>query len=374
MKKIKEAVSLLTICTMLINPVIQVSAERERDEYDELYGGPGPFSAGMDGYELVESDYGLWQNEVYFEYGDQNFPEPAYVVYREAEKHDRVWVGGYVHQNLLMIEKTEGTENADIQEVYEKYSEELDYDYTFQWNTWGLSSLMSGSMPLNMLAFYDNRDEIGNVTAVDSAIPDKQEQVKAFCEELYQLGLIDRAAYVGYAPALAHFSMVTTDFVIDNVAASAEELLSIVSVINEDITVVENVVEENVSYVIGNIENPDDLWAAAAALRAAYPESEFDNHEYGIEPYNFLGIETVDILALLEMESNIPDGDVNADGTTDITDAVLILQHYAESAASGVSTASETNMDVNGDGSIDLDDASAVLQIYAENAAGVDAS
>ena len=67
-------------------------------------------------------------------------------------------------------------------------------------------------------------------------------------------------------------------------------------------------------------------------------------------------------------------GDINADGTTDITDAMLILQHYAETAASGIVTASETNMDVNGDGSVDLDDASAVLQIYAENAAGVNAS
>ena len=68
-------------------------------------------------------------------------------------------------------------------------------------------------------------------------------------------------------------------------------------------------------------------------------------------------------------------GDVNADGKVDITDAALILQHYAQHAASSIYAAAETDaMDVNGDGNIDIADATKVLEIYAQSAAGVTAS
>ncbi len=74
----------------------------------------------------------------------------------------------------------------------------------------------------------------------------------------------------------------------------------------------------------------------------------------------------------VEMYTNTLTGDADSSGTVDLDDAVLILQHYANTAA-GISPASADTdlMDVNGSGTVDLDDAVEVLTIYAETAAGL---
>ena len=67
-------------------------------------------------------------------------------------------------------------------------------------------------------------------------------------------------------------------------------------------------------------------------------------------------------------------GDIDGNGTVDISDATAVLSMYAESAA-GISPAIYTSAasdpaDVNGDGIVSLDDATAILLYYAQTASG----
>ena len=97
-------------------------------------------------------------------------------------------------------------------------------------------------------------------------------------------------------------------------------------------------------------------------------------NDFMIEKALYVGLQ-YETVATYNNAAESAGGDVNADGKVDITDAALILQHYAQHAASSIYAAAETDaMDVNGDGSIDIADATKVLEIYAQSAAGVTAS
>ena len=68
-------------------------------------------------------------------------------------------------------------------------------------------------------------------------------------------------------------------------------------------------------------------------------------------------------------------GDVNANDTIDITDATLILTHYAQTAAGLPSSLTEAQLsagDTDRDSSITIADATAILKYYAEKAAGLE--
>ncbi len=68
-------------------------------------------------------------------------------------------------------------------------------------------------------------------------------------------------------------------------------------------------------------------------------------------------------------------GDVNIDDNVNISDATLILAHYANTAASLSSGLTEVQLsagDTDGDSSITIADATAILKYYAEKAAGLD--
>ena len=79
--------------------------------------------------------------------------------------------------------------------------------------------------------------------------------------------------------------------------------------------------------------------------------------------------------AALDEMSAAETGDIDSNGTVDISDATAVLSMYAESAA-GISSAIYTSAasdpaDINGDGSIDISDATAILIYYTQNAAGL---
>lgn len=68
-------------------------------------------------------------------------------------------------------------------------------------------------------------------------------------------------------------------------------------------------------------------------------------------------------------------GDIDGNGTVDISDATAVLSMYAESAA-GITPAiyigaASNPADVNGDGVVSLDDATAILLYYAQTASGL---
>ncbi len=67
-------------------------------------------------------------------------------------------------------------------------------------------------------------------------------------------------------------------------------------------------------------------------------------------------------------------GDVNANSLIDISDATLVLTHYAQTAAGMGGSLSEAQLkagDTDGDSSITISDATAILRYYAEKAAGL---
>ncbi len=68
-------------------------------------------------------------------------------------------------------------------------------------------------------------------------------------------------------------------------------------------------------------------------------------------------------------------GDIDGNGTVDISDATAVLSLYAEGAAGitpAIYTSTEINpADVNGDGVVSVDDATAILLYYAQTASGL---
>ena len=71
-------------------------------------------------------------------------------------------------------------------------------------------------------------------------------------------------------------------------------------------------------------------------------------------------------------------GDINGDGTIDISDATIILMMYAYSAAGmDMSEYTEEQLiaaDIDGDGKVSISDATYILTYYAQNAAGLNPS
>ena len=59
-------------------------------------------------------------------------------------------------------------------------------------------------------------------------------------------------------------------------------------------------------------------------------------------------------------------GDANADGTIDVSDAVLLARYCAEDTAITLTADGKFNADANGDGSITLDDVTAIQRTIAK--------
>ncbi len=90
-------------------------------------------------------------------------------------------------------------------------------------------------------------------------------------------------------------------------------------------------------------------------------------------PVNIAASQEVQNLVVV-LEKAFAKGDVNADNTVNISDATLILTHYANTAASlssGLTEAQLSAGDTDEDGSITITDATAILTYYAQTAAGL---
>ena len=204
-----------------------------------------------------------------------------------------------------------------------------------------------------------------------NAIREKYSILKEMCKEMYEAGCIEAAEYRPFCGIGTRYD--TFDFWVKGFAGSADELEKTVTDVYEYATIRAATVEGNyqIKVCTQSDSTAEDFFAVLDAVNAM--DSDF---EVGVELENFdesvyvpsLSSESVNLLTIIQKEAAC---DVDGSGTVDISDAVLILQHYAESAASGAATASETDMDVDSDGSITIDDATEVLGIYAQNAAGV---
>ena len=120
-------------------------------------------------------------------------------------------------------------------------------------------------------------------------------------------------------------------------------------------------------------EEPDTVLDSAGTVTATVTYTPEDT-----EHYNSVGGIKVSVTVTEPLK-----GDVNMDGTIDISDATLVLNYYSNKGAgkepvfSDDTSANEKIMllaDVNNDGIIDITDASLILTYYAKAGAGIDIS
>ncbi|MBQ8688628.1 MAG: dockerin type I repeat-containing protein [Ruminococcus sp.] len=350
MKRFKRGFALILGAAMAMSAVTALSVDARTNYIDE----PFVLPAGFEEYEVFD-DAGLlsWINN------STHSEKHAYIPY---------WFDDGINVRYLCftnfhynnVEVT--TNNKELwQEIYQKYGEELDFDYVTDFYTQNADGTYTGYL-------YDDCDENGYEFADPAKAEDKSALIQEMCAEMYEAGCVTEATYTPYTAiyAVGWESPVINVWNLGETGDSeVGKLQEILSQFRADGTVKYDETTECYSLVIDSLQAPDLMYA----IKEVYPDAIGNMGTFQMTSSK-VSAEAVDLLAALEQEENVP-GDVNADGTTDITDAVLILQHYAESAASGAAAASETNMDVNRDGSITIDDATEVLGIYAQNAAGV---
>ena len=118
-------------------------------------------------------------------------------------------------------------------------------------------------------------------------------------------------------------------------------------------------------------ENPEQVLEETGMLTATavYTPEDTDNYETVTE---------IEVLVTVQPPGK---GDVNGDGLVNLTDASLVLQYYAQTAAGNDFAFHEEETenqemrfraDVDGDSAITISDASFVLKYYAQKAAGME--
>ena len=347
MKIIKKVLALALGAVIAMGSAVPVSiAEAGNADVTGVY----DINTIPEGFEAFEN------TELYEQYSE--YFDDLYFVYRHAEDPRRFV--SYYHFTISRIDIT--ITNDTWEEIYNKYSEKLGMDNVTLLSD-GTTVRIEEAISMSADAYEDPKAAL---IEKYNAIEEKYALLMQMCSEMYQSDCIEAAAYRAFHGSPKE--LYTGQFLVEEYAGTLEELEAVVTNVCADAVVKKT--DTNYRIVCPTAE---DFFAAAEAVKAMEGEHIVDvdinvYYESG-EAVPELGSEVIDMISVLQEAYAF--GDINADGTTDITDAVLILQHYAEIAASGASAAAETNMDVNGDGSVDLDDAAAVLQIYAENAAGV---
>ncbi len=249
---------------------------------------------------------------------------------------------------------------AAYDEIYSKYSESLDMDYHHRNDP-------PVKQPDNDVTatLYDCYDENGKETKDPSVMEDKFELIQEMCAEMYEAGCITEADYMGItaSPSFGWCSGLYVSLNTNDDKTEYDKLNQIVSGFTDG-KIKSYSDEDGVYYLDADLLEADEL---NSAIQEVYPDAAAHTLLEFQTTTSTVNTESLNLLSALSYEIS----DVNADGKTDITDATLILQHYAQSAAS-ISTASEIDtMDVNGDGNIDIADATKVLEIYAQRAVGL---
>lgn len=301
----------------------------------------------------------LWS----FDVTSDSTHDDVYTAYRkQLENEERLLVyHSYKYNYTEFTVVNAGIETYDA--IYSKYSEALGMDYHYRADP----PVMQSDYDVTAI-MCDMYDENGNETKDPSAMEDKSALIQEMVAEMYAAGCIKEAVYKSVVcnAVRGTYSGINAMLHTEDDAAEYDALQVIVSEFTDG--EIKSYSEEYSCYYIDvELLESQELYTA---IQEAYPDTTGSVVLYFLYTDGTVNTKEIDILAALRYQA----ADINADGTTDITDAVLILQHYAEGAASGVAAEFETNMDINGDSSVDLDDATEVLQIYAENAAGVSAS
>ena len=354
MKKIKKVLSLLLGGAMAASVMTGVTAD--------VFADCG-FMVGLqtEGYEEFD-DYGvlnrwLWPSGV-------NKADDFQVGVYKSFRNDMgtILLLANVHQNWLMIEPADGVDKADLQEIYQKYQEELDYDKAFLTESAYYNAYFQDGS--DVFLFYDYLDAEGNCTADPDAIPDHSVLIQEMCKEMYEADLIVRAEYIPYFVGyLIEDCLGSLDFYIGNVTASAEEIQAVVSEVNEDITV-QKLNTESLRYHVDDMESSDTVWAAIGAVKTAYPDAEISVSDDGLDNSGVGYVEIINLLDGLVKPDGTACGDINLDGKISVLDAIMLSK--ANSQMIQLNETQTAAADCNGDGAVDSEDIHLLLCYLTE--------
>ena len=296
----------------------------------------------QDGYEKCSPSFTALKD---YEKYDDSFYYARYK--QDSNSYDLISYYDFHYNCVTLIL----SDSVNFDAAYEAYFTDLDFDVICD---------------DGMIRIYDTADE-GDNPISPVTVERKVNEAKALCKKIYGDGILE---YAVYSTAKVYYDRCSVENAICcTFEGTADALSEIAGKYSDNHTIRASETEENAYTIefhdIQTLNRLDEIcnsFNSEDDIPSVYRGSDSDLI------VRFAAIGEMDLLAAVQKEAAC---DVDGSGTVDISDAVLILQHYAESAASGAAAASETNMDVNGDGSITIDDATEVLGIYAQNAAGV---
>ncbi|MDE6020128.1 MAG: dockerin type I repeat-containing protein [Ruminococcus sp.] len=247
--------------------------------------------------------------------------------------------------------------------IYEKYSDKLNMQYYYR-----------GEPPVKQPDFdveaviYDMYDADGYVTKDPSKMEDKYDLIMEMAAEMYDAGCITEATYKSVTANLAigESSAATVQFKTEN--PTEEE---------------KSTAYDKIQEVISDFENVELFIDAQGRYRIKTGSECFDELLPTIEEacpnvivfspiYTFLlsssnvDSGSVDLLAAIgEFDGTITYGDLNADGSVGIRDAILM--NKAVVGAITLNEAQAKAADVNGDGAVNGDDLNILLNFLVNN-------
>ncbi|MBQ8688124.1 MAG: hypothetical protein IJ512_06200 [Ruminococcus sp.] len=242
------------------------------------------------------------------------------------------------------------SDTEQFSQIYAKYESTLNFDsYTLT----------------EMDGFYTAVMYHKQKVCSDFSFPMQLDTIQAMCDEMKAAGIVNSAVYnyCSYPTAALAYADFSSILLEESLTTETEGMAEI---LEKHSAYIESVSENKIKLFRAS---SDQMVAVVEDIMAAFPGySVHPDAAFYLDTYSGSHSPRLDLLTNSILD--FPKEDVNQSGSTDIEDAIIVLQLYAENAVSGTSEFPEA-YDVDGNGTLDIKDASNVLSCYANAAAGV---
>ncbi len=298
-----------------------------------------------DGYTQVE-DYGMLTD--YLREG-LSYDGRPYTVFLENDGEGGFGIASDFEQCRFEISFNSGIDSG-WKEIYEKYSDQLDFDYVSAEHGIYLHDIYNKEGKL--ICSYDDYDD-------PSEYEQKRDLVCQMVEELYRAGYVAQAFYRDCHASIQR-GHISESFFVEGAETDAETLYAQLCEIKSDI----EIVEKTNGYSIENIPDSFQLFELAAAVKSYYPESILRCGAGGNEVRIFAATIQYDVLDGIPSPKDLEYGDVNQDGRISVLDAIYMSKATAQVVS--MNTDQITTGDCNGDGAVDAEDINLLLMYLVE--------
>lgn len=250
--------------------------------------------------------------------------------------------------------------DSDWKSIYEKYADALDFDvakdiYVEE------SIIEKAHIVLNMYDVLDDDDTPREAKSIE----DKDEIIKQFCAALQEAGILIKANYRAFYASFED-GISNSSFSVENFTGDIEEVKNIVNKYDESAEV-RFAKDLNILNVFTRLDLPYTDFEALMTEIGEFCEADVENYAYVNDTVsNPISTDSIDILAAIgESDGTVTYGDLNADGSVGIRDAILMNK-----AVVGAITLNEVQTkaaDVNGDGTVNGDDLNILLNFLVNN-------